>query len=140
VRHELACYIARLTLFTYQAHQNLVPSLTSTVRLTTIARSELSLAASLSRSCVPVSTKAFDFPVFVGAVQAARAEREARFLLWTPDLEAEEASLLAELLRVVTSARVVSLWSNRRRIRNAESGVSYVLGKHRGRYLQARYP
>jgi hypothetical protein len=43
--------------------------------------------------------------VFVGAVQAARAEREARFLLWIPDLEAEEASLLAELVRVVTSAK-----------------------------------
>ena len=85
-------------------HCHLVPSLTSTVRLTTIARSELSLAASLSRSCVPVSTKAFDFPVWFGT-QATRAAREARFLLlWTPDLEAEVASLLAELLRVVTSA------------------------------------
>jgi hypothetical protein len=82
---------------------HLTPSLTSTVRLTTIARSELSLAASLSRSCAPVSTKAFDLPVLLGT-QATRAAREARFLLCTPDFEAEVASLLAELLRVVTSA------------------------------------
>jgi len=84
-------------------HGDLTPSLTSTVRFTTIARSELSLAASLCRSCIPLSTKALDFPEFVGT-QATRVGREARLLLCRPDLEAEVASLLAELLRVVTSA------------------------------------
>jgi broad specificity phosphatase PhoE len=53
--------------------QDFSSPLTSTVRLTTIALSELSLAASLSRLLVPDSTKAFDFPELAGA-QAAQAE------------------------------------------------------------------
>jgi hypothetical protein len=91
--------------------QDFSSPLTSTVRLTTIALSELSLAASLSRLLVPDSTKAFDFPELAGA-QAAQAEREARFLLYmawlAPDLGAEVASLLPpEPLKVVTSVGFV---------------------------------
>lgn len=77
-----------------------------------MARSELSLAASLSRSCKPtVSIKAFDFPVWFGTQATRAAAREARFLLLLckPDLEAEVASLLAELLRVVTSAMKIGV-------------------------------
>jgi hypothetical protein len=96
-----------------QNFPSLESPLTSTVRLTTIALSELSLAASLSQFLVPDSTKAFDFPELEGT-QAARAEREARFLLclvWLmPDRGAEVASLLPpEPLRVVTSLRAVRI-------------------------------
>lgn len=78
------------------------PWLTSMVLFTTIALSEFSLPASLSRSWFPVSTNAFDRPE-LGA-QVARGATEARFLEnSSPERVAEPLLLLPEPLMVVTS-------------------------------------
>ena len=85
---------------------------------TTIALSELSLAASLNLSQsflpVPLSTYVFDLPALLGA-QAARAVWEARLPFWLnmPGLEREaepfESLVPPEPERVVTSERTVSM-------------------------------
>jgi hypothetical protein len=77
---------------------------TSTVRFTIIALSELSLAASSSRPQRPASTTALDVPE-LGA-QALRDAREARCLPTSPDLRAEP--LLPEPLCAVVSIQKVS--------------------------------